>query len=119
MQTTKTQGPGPGRPRGIKDKQPCLRGYLGEAETAQALGVSVQTLRRMRRRGQGPRAIQINRHHMYGELALGEYLEDLESKAKTLAAERRGEIPPRRGRPRTYSAGEPLPPQALAAKSSS
>jgi hypothetical protein len=82
-----------GRPPGRKNNRPNIRGWHEETEAARKLGVDIQTLRRKRRAGIGPKAwVREGRHILYRDGCEEEYL------AEKLKATEDAE--PRRGRRR-------------------
>ena len=80
--------------RSQKNRQPAVRGWHTEDEAARLLGEHIQTRRRNRKRGLGPKWVRHGRDVLYPDGGEDEYLADLLKKAE---AER---APPRRGRPR-------------------
>jgi hypothetical protein len=85
-----TEPPGEGR----RNNKPAVAGWHSEEEAARLLGEHLQTRRRKRKRGIGPKWVRHGRDILYPDGAEEEYLAGLLAKAET---ERE---PRRRGRPR-------------------
>lgn len=85
---------GSGRPLGRPDNQPSIPGWHSEHESARILGEDIQTRRRHRRMGIGPKWVRHGRHILHPDGAEEEYLREKLAKAEAAAQ------PPRRGRRR-------------------
>ena len=79
---------------GNKNFKPCIPGWHSEEDAARLLGEHIQTRRKKRQRGIGPKWVRHGRDILYPDGAEEEYLAGLLKKAE---AERES---PRRGRPR-------------------
>ena len=84
---------GAGRPRGLPNNRPSIPGWHDDHESARLLGEDIQTRRRNRRMGIGPKWVRHGRHILYRDGAEEEYL------AEKLAKTEPERAPPRRGRP--------------------
>jgi hypothetical protein len=66
-----------------------IEGWHSEAKTAELLGISLETLRRMRRLKSGPKWVRHGRRVLYRDSSEHEYLLELQARAEA-ASEPRG-----------------------------
>jgi hypothetical protein len=85
----------PSGDRRRRSNKPAVSGWHSEEKSAQLLGEHIQTRRRKRQRGIGPKWVRHGRDILYPDGAEEEYLAELMAKAE---AEHE---PRRRGRPRS------------------
>ena len=71
-----------------------IEGWHSEAKAAELLGISLETLRRMRRLKSGPKWVRHGRRVLYRDGSEHEYLLGLQAKAEAASG------PRRHGRPR-------------------
>jgi hypothetical protein len=86
--------PGTEQPVSRRNIKPTVPGWHSEQEAARLLGEHIQTRRRNRQRGIGPKWVRHGHDVLYPDGAEEEYLAELLAKAEAAAE------PPRRGRPR-------------------